>query len=252
MKYRFKEKILPLSSIVIFITIWELVARFEIVRPLYIGQPSKVLVYFVNFFISGKIYPDLLSSVKALLAGFIVSVAIGIVLGLFVGMYKNFYKILSPYIFSIYVLPPIAIMPLIIIWFGIGFSAKLAIIILMSVVPVLIATSDAVKEIDKKYIEMSKSFEANDLFFIKNVALPFASPAIFSGVKIAAGRAVIGVVLAEFLGVGEGIGYLISFYGATLQTNKLMAVILVLFILNYLLLFIIERAKRRFLAWQNI
>jgi NitT/TauT family transport system permease protein len=247
-----KDKIIPLMSLAVFLSIWETAARFQIIRPLYIGQPSKILVELINFFSSGKIFPDLVSSMQALVFGFIISIIFGITLGLLVGMYKNFYKLLSPYIFSIYVLPPIAIMPLIIIWFGIGFNAKLAIIILMSVVPILVATSDSVKAIDKKYIEMSNSFEASDVFFLKNIALPFSLPAIFSGIRIAAGRAVIGVVLAEFLGAGTGIGYLISFYGATLQTNKLIAVILVIFILNYLLLLIIEKARKRFLAWQNI
>jgi NitT/TauT family transport system permease protein len=96
---------------------------------------------------------------------------------------------------------------------------------------------------------MAKSFEAPKGFIIKKVIFYDVLPTIFSSLKIASGRAVIGMVVAEFLGIGKGVGYLISFYSATLQTNKMLAVLIVVLMINFVLTSLIDFAKMKTIRW---
>ena len=249
-KINSKSYLISIFSIFIFIILWQLIGQLKIIDPLFIGSPVQIAKEIIDFFISGEIYPHLLASFQAFVIGLILAILIGVTGGLAVGLKDNLYNFISPYLFALHSTPKIALMPLIIIWFGIGFKAKITLIFLMSVIPIIVSTVDSAKTIDSSLIKMAHSFKASNSFVIKTIIFYGSLPYIISGIRIAVGRAFIGLVVAEFFGLGIGLGYLISFYGATFQTNRLMAIIVLIVIFNFLIVnVIIYFIEKKVIKW---
>jgi ABC-type nitrate/sulfonate/bicarbonate transport system permease component len=252
MKNLIKQNYLSPVSVFIFLALWQFVSYFELVNPLFIGTPTQILVELVDLFRTGFIYEHLFSSLQALFFGFGLSILVGIFGGILLGTSEKLYRIFSPYVFGLNAIPKVAIMPLIIIWFGIALEAKVAIIFIMAVVPIMVATMDSARSVEPSFVGMAKSFNASKSFITRNITFFYSLPAIFSGIRIALGRAIIGMIIAEFIGLGRGLGYLISYYGATLQTDRLMAVLFVVLVLNFTLLAIIDSIKKHYLSYSYI
>lgn len=246
MKYIIKQNYLSPVSVLIFLITWQAVSYFEIVNPLFIGTPTQIIVELVDLFRAGFIFVHLSSSLQALFFGFGLSILVGVFGGLMLGTSEKLYKIFSPYVFGLNAIPKVAIMPLIIIWFGIALEAKIVVIFIMAVVPIMVATMDSARSVDPSFVGMAKSFGAPKSFITRNITIFYSLPAIFSGIRIAIGRAIVGMVVAEFLGLGRGLGYLVSYYGATLQTNKMMAVLIVILVINFTLLALVDMIKNNF------
>ena len=248
---RLDKRVLPsLLLLVILLVLWQAVVYFKFINPIFVGSPLGVVKEFIDLFASKEIYPQLWNSFSAFFVGFITAVISGTVLGLVVGTNKKIFQVLSPYIYAIDALPKLVLFPLIIIWFGIGLNAKIFVIFLMTIIPVLVNTIDAAKAVDPKLVVMAHSFRGSRFFILKNIYLPASLPYIFSALRLAVGRALGGLILAEFNGIGQGIGYLIAFYGGTLQTDRLLALVLVVLIIDLLLLKSISFAEKKIIVWK--
>jgi ABC-type nitrate/sulfonate/bicarbonate transport system permease component len=249
MKTFFRNKSISLMSIFGFLALWELVSFRELIDPLFIGRPSQILLELFSLFSSGFIYEHIIYSGQALLLGLLLALVLGILGGIALGSNKKIYSAVSPFVYAIQATPIIAILPLIIIWLGIGIQAKVAIIFAMAFVPIIIASIEGVRAVDSSYLDMARSFGATRIFIIKKIVIYDILPILFSGIKIAMGRGVIGLIVAEFFGLGRGLGYLVSFYGSTLQTDKLMAIIILLLVINFSLLGLVDLTKKNILKW---
>ena len=240
-----------LMSVAVFLTIWQIVSARKIIDPIFIGTPTLILKAGIKLFTSGEIYPYLKLSSEALFISLFLSIIFGVIAGLIIGSNKKLEQIILPFIFASNSLPVVVLIPLIIIWLGLGTNAKVVVIFLMAVIPILVNTMDAAKSIDSSVTKMAQSFKASKLFILKNIVFFHSLPFILSGIRVAAGRAIIALFVAELFGLGEGIGYLISYYGATFQTNKLMAVALLILLLNFLIVnVIINFTEKRIVKWK--
>ena len=237
-------------SLTLTLVVWELVGRFNLVDEIFISMPSKVIIEGLKLIISGSLWAHLWISLEALVIGFFLSLLIGVAVALLIGYKERTYEFLSLHVHLLSALPVVAITPLVVIWFGIGITSKIAIVFLMSVVPILINVIDATRNVDKKMLNMAHSFGAHDKFIIKNIVFFSDLPSIFSSAKIAMGRGVIGIVIAEVFGYGKGLGYLVSYYASSFQTGKFMFVLLILLGINLIAVYVINVAEKKFVYWR--
>jgi len=237
-------------SVAIFFVVWEITARLKLINSVFISSPSKVYSAGYEMLGSGEIFPHIFISLEALFSGLFLAAALGMIIGLMIGSNKTLYQFFSPHIYALNSLPTVAVIPLIIIWFGIGIYAKIAIVFMMALKPILINVIDGVRNVDKKLIGMSRSFGADSIFVLRSITLFSILPFLFSGLRISIGRSITGLIVGEAFGYGKGLGFLVSFYGSTLQTSRLMFIILLLLFISAGLINIILYIEKKIIIWR--
>jgi ABC-type nitrate/sulfonate/bicarbonate transport system permease component len=227
-KRRNEGAILGTVSVLAFLLFWELVVSLGWVAPLFTSSPSRIVVAAYGMFRDGSIYPDLAISTEEFVLGFGLAALVGVPLGILMGWYSRLNAILEPFVNALYATPRIALMPLIIIWFGIDLPAKLAIIFLSSVFPILVNTMTGVRTIERDFVKVARSFGASDRQLFTTVALPSSVPNLLTGLRLGLGHALIGIVVGEMYGASAGIGFMMQTAGATFQTDKVMVGIVII------------------------
>jgi NitT/TauT family transport system permease protein len=182
--------------------------------------------------------------------GYAIGAALGIVIGLILGFSRWADAIFTPIVYSIYPIPKIALLPLIILWFGIGEMPKVAIIALGVFFPVIINTFSGVKNVDPILIKAAVTFGSNHLSVIRKVILPGALPTIFAGLKLAAGISLLLLVSAEMIAAQKGIGAMVLHYGNLMITNKLMVGVLLLSLLGLIFNRGLEWLEKKLIPWK--
>lgn len=247
---KYQEIILGGLGIIGFLALWQWAGQTRAVNPFFISYPSQIFAAGWELFSSGFIYKHLWISGQEFLAGYIAAVVFGILIGILVGWYRIAYGILNPFITTFYVTPKVALLPLIILWLGIGLLAKSVLVFLGALFPILINTMIGMKSVDADLVRVARSFGANDFQIFRTVAIPYSMPFILAGLRLAIGRGLLGILVAEFYGGQGGIGYLLTLYGSTFQTDKLMVMILIIVIAGVLLNEIIAYFEKKFEAWR--
>jgi ABC-type nitrate/sulfonate/bicarbonate transport system permease component len=228
-----EKKILGTVSVVLFLAVWELVGNvYQWINPLFMSAPSLILKAAIELFRSGEIWNDLYVSGVEFFWGFILSVVVGIPFGIAVGWYKRAAYIFDPFVNAMNATPRVALLPLIIIWLGIGILSKVGIIFLGSVFPLMINTRDGVKTTPVNLLNAAKSFGASQWQIFGSVVLPSTLPFILTGLRLAVGRALIGVFVGELYAATAGIGFMVTVAGATFQTDKVFVGILIFIIVG--------------------
>jgi NitT/TauT family transport system permease protein len=244
-----RERWFQLIVLVVVLILWELVGRK--VGSFILSPPSAVIAAFVEMVRSGELFHALADSLFGLIQGFAIGVIIGVSLGFLMGWYKPFALVLDPFISAMYVIPIAALVPLLIIWMGIGTAPRVTTIALFSIFEILIATYTGVKNVDQRLIEMARSFGAkrNELF--TKVVFYDALPVVFAGLRIGAGRAIKGMVVAELLFAVTGLGGLVMTYSVYYQTDNVLAVVVVLSIIGVILTSLVQWIERKLAPWMQ-
>jgi ABC-type nitrate/sulfonate/bicarbonate transport system permease component len=246
-----EKKILGTVSVVLFLAVWELVGNvYQWINPLFMSAPSLILKAAIELFRSGEIWNDLYVSGVEFFWGFILSVVVGIPFGIAVGWYKRAAYIFDPFVNAMNATPRVALLPLIIIWLGIGILSKVGIIFLGSVFPLMINTRDGVKTTPVNLLNAAKSFGASQWQIFGSVVLPSTLPFILTGLRLAVGRALIGVFVGELYAATAGIGFMVTVAGATFQTDKVFVGILIFIIAGLIGTNALDRIERRFDKWR--
>ncbi|KAB2330165.1 ABC transporter permease [Cytobacillus depressus] len=250
----FLERKIPTYASVLGITglllLWELVCRMNIVPPLFLPAPTAIITAGWEMIHSGELFKNLLASLYRIGWGYALGATLGIIIGLILGFSKWADAIFTPIVYSIYPIPKIALLPLIILWFGIGEMPKVAIIALGVFFPVLINTFSGVKSVDSILIKAAVTFGSNHFNVIRKVILPGALPTIFAGLKLAAGTALLLLVSAEMIAAQYGIGAMVLHYGNLMITNKLMVGVLLLSLLGLLFNRGLQWLERKLIPWK--
>jgi ABC-type nitrate/sulfonate/bicarbonate transport system permease component len=246
-----EKKILGTVSVVLFLAVWELVGNvYQWINPLFMSAPSLILKAAIELFRSGEIWNDLYVSGVEFFWGFILSVVVGIPFGIAVGWYKRAAYIFDPFVNAMNATPRVALLPLIIIWLGIGILSKVGIIFLGSVFPLMINTRDGVKTTPVNLLNAAKSFGASQWQIFGSVVFPSTLPFILTGLRLAVGRALIGVFVGELYAATAGIGFMVTVAGATFQTDKVFVGILIFIIVGLVGTNVLDRVERRFDKWR--
>ena len=224
-----ERKILGTLSVTFFLLLWEFMGGpvsaynpFPALRvnPMFMSSPSFIWKAAVELFSSGEIWNDLRVSGIEFIGGYLLSIAVAIPLGVLIGWNKKASAIFDPFVNAMNATPRVALLPLVIIWLGIGIMSKVGIIFLGAVVPVIVNARDGVKTTPSTLLNAARSFGATEWMVFKSVVMPATLPFILSGLRIALGRALVGVMVGELYAATAGIGFMITVAGATFQTTR--------------------------------
>ena len=246
-----EKKILGTASVIIFLAIWELVGNvLQLINPMFMSAPSLIGKAAVQLFASGEIYNDLYISGIELFWGYLLSAAVAVPFGIAIGWYKKVAYIFDPFVNAMNATPRVALLPLVIIWLGIGILSKVGIIFLGAVFPILINTRDGVKTTPANLLTAARSFGASEWMLFKTVVLPSTIPFILTGLRLGLGRAIVGVMVGELYAATAGIGFMITVAGATFQTDKVFVGVLVFALTGMIGTEFLTRVERRFDKWR--
>ncbi|HEY7165549.1 MAG TPA: ABC transporter permease [Candidatus Binatia bacterium] len=246
-----EKTILGGSAVAIFLIVWELVGNvFQWINPMFMSSPSLIFKAGYQLFASGEIYHDLYVSGIELFGGYFLAVAVGIPMGILVGWYKRMSYVFDPFINALNATPRVALLPLIIIWLGIGILSKVGIIFLGAVFSILINTRDGVKTTPANLLNAARSFGASEWMVFKTVVIPSTIPFILTGLRLAVGRALVGVLVGELYAATAGIGFMITVAGATFQTDKVFVGVLIFALCGMFGMDLLTKLERRFDKWR--
>jgi NitT/TauT family transport system permease protein len=200
---------------------------------------------------TGELQEGLASSLRTLILAFIIASVIGIVLGLLIGRYKTVDAATDWLVNALYATPLVAVIPLVVLWFGLGNTAKTFIVTILALFPILINTTAGVRNVPKQLIEVADAFAANEPQIFTKIILPSALPYMMTGLRLGVGRAIIGMVVAEFFTAITGLRALIVKYGNQYDTASMFVPILVLMLLGTGLSLALRRAEEWIAPWKT-
>jgi ABC-type nitrate/sulfonate/bicarbonate transport system permease component len=247
---RNEKGLLGTISIVLFLAFWETSVLLQWVNPLFTSSPSRIVRAAAEMFADGSIWYDLQVSGLEFLVGYGMAVVIGVPLGILMGWYSRLNAVLEPFVSALYATPRIALLPLVMIWFGIGIMSKIAIVFLGAIFPILVNTITGVRTIDADFVKVARSFGATDRQLFLTVALPSSVPMLLTGLRLGLGHALVGIVVGEMYGATHGLGFLIAVSGARFQTDKVMVGIILIATVGILLAELLRQIERRFERWR--
>lgn len=239
-----------LAGFVVVLVIWEAATQLGLVRRVTLSAPSIIATTFVEDLLNGVIIGHLRVSAEYYLIGLGLALATGIPLGLAFGMFRRLNYIFDPWLSAIYATPTIALVPLIVIIFGLGVGAKVFIVWLEAIFVIVVSVIGGVRAADQRHLDLAKSFGASAWLRFKSVILPTSVPFILTGVRLGATRAIVGMVVAEFFASNSGIGFYINFSGTILRTDRVYVGIIILGIMGIAIGELIRRAELRFERWR--
>lgn len=236
-------------SFAIFVGIWWAIASQ--VAPIFLPPPNSVGSGFTQLLREGKIQEALWSTLPVLAVALLAALVLGVVAGFLLGLFRSLDRITGPWVYVFWSTPIVALLPLIIITFGIGFLAAVCFIFLNCVFPIIMNTRTGVQQTDARMLEVARSLGARPIDRIVHVIIPAALPAMAAGFRIAVGNAVVGVIIAQLFISATGIGYMLQYYGETLQLDLYFGPLIVTAGIGVLLNSLADLIERRLVAWRS-
>jgi NitT/TauT family transport system permease protein len=250
--WKIPENVLyPSVTLLIILVIWEAFGRLNLIDPFMFSWPSKIFVEAMAFFISAEVFTHLAVSGVEVGIGFAMAL-IGIPIGLAMGYWKKLEFAFDPFVTALYTTPMIALTPLFVLWFGLGTFSKVMMVFALSIFPILINTMSGVKMTEQSLIKAARSYGANEAQMFKEVIFPSAIPFIITGIRLAIGRALIAVVVAEMLAGNVGIGYAIRHASELFQTAQYLAYVVVLMVLSVFVTELLKLFEKKLAPWRNL
>ncbi len=242
--------LLKTASVVVALVVWEAYARR--VDPIFVAPPSAILRAFADLVRTGELPVQFAKSMIPFAYGLGASIIAGIAIGLAMGKYWSVDYLLDPHINALYATPRVALIPLIMLWFGLELSAKVIIVTSLAIFPIIINTYAGVRNVSPAHLEVARAYGANERQIFFKILLPAALPFIMAGVRLATGLAIIGVVVAEFFTQIQGLGGMIVNFGNVFATAKMFVPIVILSALGIALTELVTRLERWLAPWQQV
>lgn len=248
---RRERKRLGLATVAVILLVWEAVARLGWVSPLFLPAPSAILLEGWRLTVSGELFIHLGMSLMRIVVGFVLGAAVGVGVGLLTGVSATAGSILGPLVAATYPIPKIAVLPLLILWLGIGEPPKIAVIALGVFFPMAINVHAGVKNVDPQLIKAAISLGSTRRSLVRKVILPASLPMLFAGLKLAIGIALLLVVTAEMIAADSGIGFMILSAADLMRTTQLMFGIAILSVLGLAAARLFDWLERRLIPWKH-
>jgi len=239
------------GAVLIVIGIWQAIWSYtHWISPLFFSGPSAIAKAFWVSLTQENLLADLKFSGENFAFGFSLALVSGVFLGVIIGWYRRLRFIADPFVNALYAAPRIAMMPMIIMWFGTGLLSKVVIVFLSAFFPILVNTIAGIRNMDRDLLRAARAFCASDWQIFKTLAIPGSVPFILTGVRQGVALGLIGVVVGEMLGSSEGIGFMITFGSQSYRTDTLFVGFIVIVFAGIILGSITERLERRFSRWR--
>jgi NitT/TauT family transport system permease protein len=247
---RAERTALSLSGIALVLGIWQLLSVKGVLDPLIWSSPSRIWSAFRELASSGSLGSLCLASARLFAVGFAVSVATGLVIGTILGWYAKTRAAVDPWISMLYAMPGLALVPLLVVAFGSDFRTQVIVVWTVAVFPVIINVSAGVNAIDRRHLEVARSFLATNRNVLWGIALPGAVPFVIAGIQQALSLSLIGVVVAEYFVGNDGLGGLILNASSQLRTADAYVGILIFAIAGLILTALLRRCERWAVKWR--
>jgi ABC-type nitrate/sulfonate/bicarbonate transport system permease component len=240
---------LRVLSVIALLAIWELYGRHT--DPRLFTYPSAIAVAAVQMIQGGELLTALGQSLTVFGLGLLLAIVVGIALGLAMGRSRIFEALVDVPLNALYAMPMVALVPVVVLWTGFGPVTKVVVVFLFAVFSIVLNTARGVREVDSQLIEVARSYLAGEVGLWRDVILPSALPYLVTGIRLAVGRALVGVVVAEFYTAISGLGNLIVTYANAFQTAKVFVPVVVLMGLGVVLTALLQLVERRLAPWQS-
>ncbi len=244
-----RTRVIRLVSVIAVMVGWEVIGRQ--INPLFMSYPTAIAVSALDMIRSGELPAAFLDSLGTLLLGFAVAAVLGIVIGLVIGRYRDVEAATDWLVNALYATPLVAIIPLVVLWFGLGFSAKLFIVVILAIFPILINTAAGVRNVPPPLLDVGFAFDATERQLFTKFILPASLPYMMTGLRLGVGRAIIGMVVAEFFTAITGLGALIVKYGNQYDTAAMFVPILTLMLLGVTLTALMRHVESSIAPWKD-
>lgn len=245
-----RHRLLGAGAVASTLGLWQAVVDVHLVGSYLLAPPSAVAIALYELFTKGSFLSDIRVSAYQFLFGYAMAVLGGVALGLTMGWFAGIRAALQPLVSALYSTPHVALIPLFVVWFGVGNTSKIAIIFVGAIFPVLLNTVAGVGTADKELLEMAGAFGASQHQLFRTVLLPAAVPFIMTGLRLALGVAIVLMVVGEMLAGTAGIGYMIQNAGETFQIANIFAGVVVVAVASTIMMALLRRLERRFDAWR--
>src|ERR1700682_326093 len=247
---RHEEMILGGGAVFVVIAIWQAFWSAGKISPLFLSGPSAIAVQFWDTLSHGTLLADMAYSGRNFILGLGLAAVAGVVLGVIIGWYRRIRFLCDPFLNALYATPRIAMIPMIIIWFGIGMWSKVFIVFMSAFFPILVNTVGGMRTIDADLLRAARAFCASDWQIFKTVAIPGSVPFILTGLRQGVALGLIGVVVGEMFGGSQGIGFMVMYGGQTFATDTLFVGVILIAFAGIVLTSVAERLERRFSRWR--
>lgn len=246
-----KKNVIKLLPLLIFLCLWELLVSNDNVAKFYYGSPSEIVKSFWDKTLDGSLWYDTFITAFEAVSGFILGNIFGVSIGLALWFYKPIFEIAKPYIIVLGSAPIFALSPILVVWFGIGISAKIIIAVLSTVFVALLQAFNGAQSVDKNHLDYFKAFNASKWFTFKKLVLPSSLTWVIAGFRLNIGFALLGAFIGEYISATAGLGHMISINSGLFNTsNVLLGVLMMSFIALslYKLVSLCEKPMKSFVS----
>ena len=240
----------PMISLIVMLVAWEALGRFVLTNRLFFVPASDVAAALFDLAANGTLLLHATASFKAILYGMVLAAVIGVSFGVLLGVSRIVSDYTEIYLNALYSTPLVAVAPLLILWLGIGIASKVAVVFLISVFPIVISTASGVRNVDRHLVDVARAFGGTRWKIVRKVLMPAALPFVLTGIRLAIGRAIVGVVVGELFGANAGLGYLIYASGQTFDVPNLFAGVLCLAFAGVFLTWALQALESWLVRWK--
>jgi NitT/TauT family transport system permease protein len=246
------SNLLKLGSIIAGLVLWHVLAVYVVNDSTFLVSPLVVVnTAYDMLFVTGELYPHLFASGWIFFYGFALAILAGVPLGFVMALSPAVRDYVNPWMTTLYSTPRIAFAPILLLWFGIGGGAKVAIVFLGCLFPILINSFYGMRVVNRDYVELARSFRLKPWALFVKILLPAAMPFVLAGIRLSIGRGLTSVAIAEWFGATEGLGYLVFFAGQTLNIPTLFVGVAAFAVLGILGFEIIRRVEVFVTPWRK-
>lgn len=246
-----RDTLLAVGTGLIFITLWELLPALGWVDPFFTSSPSRIIKAGGWLFAHG-LWHDIWISLVEFTIGMVLAIVLGVVVGFLVGWYRSLNAMFEPFITILNATPRIALLPLIILWLGIGMYSKVAAVFLGAFFPIAITVMKGVRNIDETLLRCAHSFGATDRQVILTLVAPSSVPFLVAGLHIGVGRGLVGMVIGEMMAAQAGVGFMMSRSAALFQTDKVFVGLVLLAGFGYFLTSVLRYIEKHIENWRPL
>ncbi len=238
------------AAVAVFFVIWEYFGRR--MDPIFMAPPSAIFKAALELVQSGALAKALIQTLWPFAVGMALTVVVGIALGILMAQWRTLEYVLDPFVNALYAIPRIALIPLIILWAGLEFAGKVAILVSVAIFPITVNTYSGIRDVRGSMLEIGRAYGATEWQIFWKIVLPAAIPFIMAGIRLAVGLAIIGIIVAEFFTAISGLGGMIVEYANVFATAKLFVPIIVIAVVGVALTELVMWLERRLSRWRRL
>lgn len=248
---RNRDRLVGIASPILLLAFWEFAVYIKWMDARFFPAPSAIALKFWQLALSGELWDNVWTSMQRLFWGFLVGGVPALLLGIAMGLYRPIRAAIDPLIAATYPIPKSAILPLILLIFGLGEASKIVMVALGVFYPVIINTMAGVLQIQKIYLDVGQNFRANRWQVFRTIALPGAMPSIVAGIKLGVGMGLILIAIAEMIGAESGLGYMIWNAWQILAVETMYVGLVVIALLGFAFTLLLDELEHRLIPWRQ-